>query len=144
MITKPEEVEDIVFNVGLNDLRRGSTPEEIQTKYLDMQMAYNKTFPNARQHITALPPLHDAHKEVNKQLQKLSSFVECNFVSTKPFIDQQTNRLRAKLMKGFHYTPYGVCILATEIKRSLKSTANIGDGHLKELRLVSETNYSVE
>ena len=55
-IPKPEEVEDIVFNMGLNDLRRGLTPEAIQTKYLDMQMAYNDRFPNARQHITAIPP----------------------------------------------------------------------------------------
>ena len=68
------EVTDIVFQVGLNDLRRGMSPEEIQEKTLDMQLAYNKCFPNARQHLTALPPLENEHVHTNDLLQKLATY----------------------------------------------------------------------
>ena len=120
---KPENVKEIIFQVGLNDLRRGLSPQDIQEKTLTMQMKYNEVFPNARQHVTAIPPLDTAHIEVNKSLQKLSSFTETNFVSAKAFCDRNTGNLLADVMveNDFHYKKYGVCLLAKSLKKSLYS-----------------------
>lgn len=133
-IEKPEEVTDLVFQVGLNDARRGSTPEEIQDKAFDMQMAYNQRFPNARQHIVALPPLTSKNIEVNKHLQKLCSHTESNFVSTKVFVDKASGKIRSGLTNGIHYNTWGVKMLAKEIKKSLYSNANIGNKKLNKMR----------
>ena len=133
-IHKPDEVTDIVFQVGLNDLRKGATPKEIQEKTLDMQVGYLEKFPNARQHITALPPLDREHIEVNNQLQKLCRFTESNFISTKALQDRTTGKIRPHTMRGFHYNELGVRILAKEMKKSLYSTANTDNTRLFTLR----------
>ena len=134
-IHKPEEIRDIVFKVGLNDLRKGSSPKQIQEGTLDMQIKYQEKFQNARQHIMALPPLDNEHTQVNTALQKLSKHTESNFISTKPFQDRITGKLRANTMKGFHYNDLGVKLIAKEMKKSLFSTANIGNTQLISLRL---------
>ena len=132
-VSDTTKVTDIVFQLGLNDLRKGCSPDEIQEETLEMQMKYVKYFPNARQHLTALPPLGEKHNKVNNLLQKLASFTESNFISTKEFCDKATGKLRTKLMKdpsndfgrNFHYSEWGVCILSKEIKKSLYSRANL-------------------
>ena len=124
-LTNPEDVTDIVFQVGLNDFRSGLKAKEIQERTLEMQLTYHRAYPHARQHLTALPPLANGHNEVTHALQKLSSRTESNFISTKVFTDKSTGKLRAKTMEGIHYTKeFGVKILAKEIKKSLYSSAN--------------------
>ena len=109
-----------------------------------MQIEYHKVFPNARQHITALPPSKERYIDVNKQLQKLSQNTSSNFISTKNFLDQHTGRLRANLLKldGFHYNEIGVKIIAKEMKKSLYSTANLGSKNLTILCNVTPSNVA--
>ena len=87
-----------------------------------MQLNYDEKFPNARQHLTALPPLGEKHSKANHLLQKLTAYTESNFISTKVFCDKTTKKLRANLMErdGYHYNDWGVRMLAKEIKKSLK------------------------
>ena len=136
-MTNPNEVKDIVFQVGLNDFRKGHTAKEIQESVLEMQLKYHEKFPHARQHLTALPPLTRGHKEVSQLLQKLSLHTESNFISTKVFEDRGTGRLRTNTMKDIHYNELGTKILAKEIKKSLFSRANIGTSHLRTIRNTS-------
>jgi hypothetical protein len=106
-----------------------------------MQLKYYETFPNARQHITALPPLDSTHVDVNKLLQKLSSNTESNFISTKVFQDRTTGKLRTNTMKGIHYTAeWGIKILAKEIKKSLFSTANTSNKQLETIHSISTSS----
>ena len=61
----PHKVKDIVFQVGLNHTHNIQNDErtideiqdDIQSRALTMQTKYLKQFPNARQHIVALPPM---------------------------------------------------------------------------------------
>ena len=129
-VENPNEVEDVIFQVGLNDFRKGFNAKDIQDNYLDMQLKYKEHFPNARQHITAIPPLANGHREVNKSLQKLSKFTESNYISAKNFQDKTTGKLRAGLMNGIHYNEWGIRTIAKETKKSLYSTANIGTNQL--------------
>ena len=139
-VTRPEEIDDVVFQVGLNDLRDGKETKEIVETYLDMQIKYKHFFPNARQHVTALPPLSKEHKEVNKSLQKLCNNLECNFISTKSFLDHTTGKLRANLMSGFHYNSIGIRHLAKEIKKSLYSTSNLLSSQLSRVNYMRDAN----
>ena len=140
-ISEPEQVTDIVFNVGLNDFRDGDKPEKVQENYLDMQMCYNKHFPNARQHICAIPPLQNGHNKVNEHLQKLSSYTQTNFVRTKEFKDKNTGKIRSNLLKDFvHYNDWGVRILAKQIKKSHNSTANVGNKRLESMCRLTEND----
>ena len=145
-LTKPELVKDVVFQVGLNDFRElkkmpqtENIQETMQTKTLEMQKRYRQAFPNARQHVIALPPMDENHIEVNATLQRLCKFTGSNFVSTKPFLDRHTNKLRGKTMcwkegrLDFHYNSVGTKILAKEIKKSLYSTANIQNKRLTQI-----------
>ena len=84
----------------------------------------DKRFRNARQHITALPPMSDDQIETNRELQKLSNHTACNFISTKAFRDRMTGQMRRNLMKGYHYNDIGVKTLAREIKKSIFSDSN--------------------
>ena len=139
-VTRPEEIDDVVFQVGLNDLRDGKETKEIVETYLDMQIKYKHFFPNARQHVTALPPLSKEHKEVNKGLQKLCNNLECNFISTKSFLDHTTGKLRANLMSGFHYNSIGIRHLAKEIKKSLYSSSNLLSSQLSRVNYMRDAN----
>ena len=53
----PNQVTDIVFQVGLNDLRRGTSPDEIQEKTLEMQIKYNEKIPQrpSTPHVSPVP-----------------------------------------------------------------------------------------
>ena len=125
-VSNPHEMDDVVFQIGLNDFQKGFNVEEIEGKYLEMQMTYKKLFPNARQHVTALPPLTKAHITMNKSLEKLAKNLESNFISTKAFLDHTTEKLRGNLMRSdnYHYNDIGIRHLAKEIKKSLFSNAN--------------------
>ena len=125
-VTNRHEIQDVVFQIGLNDYRDGFDLKEITENYFHMQIEYKRLFPNARQHIVAIPPISRDHIEVNKSLQKLSQNLECNFVSAKPFLDHATGKIRANLMRndGYHYNDVGIRHLAKEIKKSLFSSAN--------------------
>ena len=103
-----------------------------------MQLAYNQRFPKARQHIAAVPPISENHVNLNKHLQKISSFTECNFISTKAFIDKSSGKLRSGLMNGIHYNEVGIRILAKEMKKSLYSDANIGNCCLTTLNNLAQ------
>ena len=84
-VYNPEKVTDIVFQVGLNDLRRGNSHERIQEKTLEMQLKYNTKIPNARQQLTCLPPLGDRHAPTNHLPQKLAAHTQSNLISIKSF-----------------------------------------------------------
>ena len=131
----PSAVAEIVFQIGLNDFRvKGHNAEKIQDNTLKMQFIYKHQFPNARQHVTALPPLANSHIHINKHLQQLCSFTQCNFISTKVFRDKASGKLRSGLMKDhIHYNEWGTRVLAKEIKKSLYSSANLGNTQLKEM-----------
>ena len=133
-VEKPHEVKEVIFQIGLNDFRKGYTAKEIQENMLELQIQYKEHFPNARQHVTAIPPLANGHKEVNRQLQKLSKHTQTNYISTKAFLDQTTGKLRPNLTNGIHYTEWGVRILAREMKKSLYSSANIDNDRLDTIR----------
>ena len=138
-MTNPDEVKDIVFQVGLNDLGHGHSPKSIQEKTLNMQIKYTEHFPNARQHITALPPLAKLHNETNQLLQKLSLQTRSNFISTKVMRDKSSGRPRANIFEGFHYNDYGIKILAKEMKKSLYSTANLNNRQLQHMVTLSSS-----
>ena len=141
-INDPLNVTDIVFQVGYNDSRKGFSPKEIQDKYLSMQMHYNQSFPNARQHVTALPPTEKNHIDVNLKLQKLSQYTGSNFITTKTFLDRNTGKIRSNVMDGIHYNEWGIKMIAKQIKKSLYSTANRENGHFALLQKVNGTNSS--
>ena len=141
-MSNPDEVKDIVFQVGLNDLGHGHSPKSIQEKTLSMQMKYAEHFPNARQHVTALPPLAQLHNETNKCLQKLSQQTQSNFISTKVMRDASSGRPRANIFEGFHYNDYGIKILAKEIKKSLYSKANLHNRLLQHMATISSSSTS--
>ena len=135
----PDEIKDVVFQVGLNDLGHGHSPKAIQEKTLNMQITYAEHFPHARQHITALPPLAKIHNETNQLLQKLSLHTQSNFISTKVMRDKSSGRPRANIFEGFHYNDYGIKILAKEIKKSLYSTANLHNRQLQQMAILSSS-----
>ena len=139
-VYKPEEIDDVVFQVGLNDLRHGATPNEIVENLFEVQIQYKNLFPNARQHVTAIPPLSNEHQKVNKGFQRLCNNLECNFISTKSFLDHSTGRLRANLMHGFHYNDIGIRHLAKEIKKSLFSLSNLQSSQLSRINYMSDIN----
>ena len=133
---------DIVFQVGFNDFRDGCSAEKIQEKTLDMQIKYNEYFPNARQHLTQLPPIDNSYNKVNLLIQKLAVFTQSNLISTKDFRDQRTGNIRSNVMEDrLHYSEeWGVKILSRAIMKSLYATANIENNHLKTLRRMSENS----
>ena len=130
IVTNPEEVNDIVFNVSLNDFRHGRRADQIQDEYLEMLQLYREAFPNARFHLTGIPPMANGHVEVNIMLQRLAYFTKCNFISTKVFQDKSSGKIRSNLMQernkvvNYHYNDYGIRVLAKEMKKSLYSTSN--------------------
>ena len=133
-ITEPENVTDIVFQVGFNDVRKSFlSPQEAREKTFEMQQVYHEHFPNARQHITALPPMNDKLKSTNALLQKLANHTESNFIHTKVFSDRASGNLRANVMEGIHYNDWGVRLLTKEIKKSLYSHANKENNRLTAL-----------
>ena len=136
-VDNPQEVQEVVFQVGLNDFRKGFTAKEIQENMLEMQIKYKEHFPNARQHVTAIPPLANGHREVNRQLQKLSIHTQTNFISTKSFLDNTTGKLRSNVTNGIHYNEWGIRMLAREIKKSLFSNANINNDQLNRIKNLS-------
>ena len=132
-IESPDEVKDIVFQVGLNDLRQSTPNNVIQEKYLNMQIKYHQKYPNARHHIMAVPPLANRHNDLNRHLQRLSKFTGSNFITTDPLRDRNTGKIRRNLMednKIIHYNEDGIKIVAREIKRSLYSTFNRDNNQL--------------
>ena len=133
-IDSPDEVKDIVFQLGLNDLRQATPNNVIQEKYLNMQIKYYKKYPNARQHIMAIPPLANRHNDLNQHLQKLSKFTGSNFITTEPLRDINTGKIRRNLMDQkqiIHYNKDGIKIVAREIKRSLYSSSNRDNSRLR-------------
>ena len=131
-ISNPNSVVDIVFQLGLNDVRRGTSAEKIKNDFFDLLLHYQNHFPNARLHITGLPPLSNEHKDVTKKLHKLSQNLEMNFISLRTFEDKKTGRIRENTMEErpseFHYNKYGTSLLAREIKKSLYSSNNLHSG----------------
>ena len=132
-VEEPSEVTDIIFQVGFNDYRKGTSAEKIQENALEMQLKYFENCPQARQHITAIPPIGHSHNKVNIQLQNLRKFTETNFFTTKTLRDRNTGKVRTGLMNGIHYNNYGIGLVAREMKKSLYSTANRENQQLKSL-----------
>ena len=125
----------MVFQIGLNDSREGFSSQRIRNDLLEIQLRYTRAFPNARQHLTELPPLSDAQIEVNGMFRRLATHTASNLISTKQFRDRATGQLRLNTIAsdGFHYNDVGVKILAKELKKSLFSSANITNLNLKVL-----------
>ena len=138
-IENPESVTDVLFQVGLNDSRRGLSAHRIRDDTLEMQMSYKRKFKNARQHIVALPPLSDTQIATNQSLQKLANHTNSNFVTTRAFRDRMTGQLRKNLMNDFHYNTVGVKTLAREIKKSIFSVANLHNNSLNTLNEMEES-----
>ena len=134
-VTNPQEIDDVVFQLGINDFNDGLREEEIVQKLFDVQVQYKRLFPNARQHVTAIPPLSKEHMQVNKGLQKLCNNHECNFISAKPFMDHASGKFRANLMRSdnLHYNDIGIRHLAKGIKKSLFSSSNLHSHQLSRI-----------
>ena len=138
-IENPDSISDVVFQVGLNDSRRGLSADRIRNDTLEMQMRYKQKFKNARQHIVALPPLSDSQIETNKSLQKLANHTNCNFITTKAFRDRTTGQMRQNLVDEYHYNAVGIKTLAREIKKSLFSPSNLNSTSLNTLIEMQES-----
>ena len=125
-IVNPDRVVDLVFQIGLNDTREGFSTQRTRENLLEIQLQYRRIFPNARQHLTELPPISDTQIEMNGKIRSLATYTSSNLISTKQFRDRTTGRLRLDTVAkdGFHYSDIGVKILAKEIKKSLFSSAN--------------------
>ena len=134
-VTNPGEIDDVVFQLGINDFNDGLRENEIVQKLFDVQVQYKKLFPNARQHVTAIPPLSKEHEQVNKGLQKLCNNHECNFISAKSFMDHSSGKFRANLMRrdNLHYNDIGIRHLAKGIKKSLYSSSNLQSTQLSRI-----------
>ena len=82
-VSDTAKVTDIVFQLGLNDLRKGCSLDEIQEETLEKQMKYVKYFPNARQHLTApernttksTTYFRNSHPSLNRTSSRPKSFV---------------------------------------------------------------------
>ena len=143
-VAQPEKVTDVIFQVGLNDMRRGSSATEIRDSTLNMQLIYRKKFKNARQHITALPPLDDPHIKVNNLLQKLTQNTGSNFITTKACRDRNSGQMRQNLIRDkIHYNTIGIKTIAREMKKSLFSQANIGNDSLTILNNMQQSVISL-
>jgi hypothetical protein len=123
----PEEVTDIVFHVGQNDIRKGLQPNEIQPKILQMQGAYHKRYPKARLHICAMPPLSPTYINANAKLQETARDTGCTFISVKEMCNHVSQTIFPKYMETdkMHYLSAGISIIAKNIKHSLHSGANL-------------------
>ena len=106
-MTYSNMVKNIVFHLGSNDIRRGATAADIKEKTQEMQKKYREKFPNARQHLTLIPPVVEGHVEANACLQRLATDSGSNLITNKPFLDRATGNLRANLTKGIHYNDWG-------------------------------------
>lgn len=122
---KAEDVTDIVFNVGLNDMRRGLEPSEIRPKIFAMQSAYGKKFQKARLHLCAMPPISPQTINGNSKLQEIARDTGCNFISVRDMSNTISRTIQPKYIDGIHYTQAGISIMARNIKRSLHSGANL-------------------
>ena len=108
-----------------------------------MLFKYNDHFPNARMHVTGLPPISNSHIAISDMLERLCEYTDTNYVTTEPFRDSKTGKLRSETMKdAYHYNEYGVKILAKEIRRRLYSEKNIGSGQLAILNMMSTKQCS--
>ena len=142
--SEPEKVKDIVFQVGLNHTHNIHNDErtieeiqdDIQSRTLTMQTKYLKQFPNARQHIVAMPPMTKEHEKINESLGSLCKFTGSQFVSHKAFLYNNTKKLRANTMKqkygkiDYPYNDLGVKTLAKGIIKSLFSKENRDNNQL--------------
>ena len=143
-IENSEHVEDVMFMLGLNDLRDGLTPEEVEEKTQDMLLLYQKHFPNARFHIVGVPPTDVVqHEEINEAFDKLAKFTGSQYVSTKVFLDEHTKSIRLKTMRDkVHYNDWGVRTICKEMKKSLFSPDNIGNTKLATLNRLRDQEPS--
>ena len=136
-IENKDEIEDIVYVVGNDNLAKNDTPDQMQDKAQKMFFTFNEKYPNARMHMTGVIPLDNTqHHETNQALHKLCKHTGSNFITTKPFLDKTTKKIRHNTLnnKGNRLNEWGVRIIAKEIKKSLYSTANRGSNKLTELR----------
>ena len=122
----PEAVEEVIFNVGVNDVRLGANAHDVRHAMFQTQHIYYKKFPNARQHICAIPPTSQINQEVNRELGDLAQATGVNFISTKNLCDPATKSILPSLIQSdkLHYTHEGIKMLARQIKRSIWSTNN--------------------
>ena len=125
-VVNPGRVTDLVLQVGLNDTRHGLSTQKVREDLLEIQLLYRRVFPNARQHLTELPPIGDGQIEMNGLVRRLAAYTSSNLISTKQFRDRTTGQLRLNTMAsdGFHYSDIGIKILAKEVKKSLFSHSN--------------------
>ena len=125
-VVNPHRVTDLVLQVGLNDTRHGLSTQKVRENLLEIQLLYRRVFPNARHHLTELPPIGDGQSEMNGLLRRLAAYTSSNLISTKQFRDRTTGQLRLNTVAsdGYHYSDIGIKILAKEIKKSLFSQSN--------------------
>ena len=123
---EPEKVEEVIFNVGVNDVRLGSNAQDIRYAMFNAQHKYYKQFPNARQHICAIPPTSQINQDVNKELADLAQATGVNFVSAKNLCDPYTRTIIPSMIQPdkLHYTGEGIKMIARQIKRSIWSQNN--------------------
>ena len=122
----PDQVTDVIFNVGLNDVRLGSNSDDIRNETFQMQHMYYKKYPNARHHLCAIPPTSQIHIDVNRSLASLAQATGANFISVKNLSDPSTKRALPRLTDPENqcYNAEGIKMLAKQIKKSIYSSAN--------------------
>ena len=116
------EVTDIVMMVGLNNIRKPSaTINQTIEKYDNACKMYQARFPTAKIHVGSVAPASEKCLRFNAELQKLARSRNAPFVSAQPLLEETNFGLqpKANTMRGIHYTPRGVKLIANEIKRSL-------------------------
>ena len=104
-------------------MRLGANAHDIRHSIFQTQHEYYKRFPNARQHICAIPPTTEINREVNKELSDLAQATGVNFISAKNLCDPLTKCIKPSLIQndGLHYTNEGIKLFAKQIKRSIWS-----------------------
>ena len=123
--TKPRKM-SVVPATDRSKSRLGANAHDIRYAMFQTQHAYYKKFPNARQHICAIPPTSQINHEVNKELGNLAQATGVNFISTKNLCDPMTKSILPSLIQAdkLHYTHEGIKMVARQIKRSIWSTNN--------------------
>ena len=154
-IDNKDEISEVVVLVGTDNLVNNDTAEQLYDKAQKLVCTLKERYPNARMHLTATLPLDNTqHHETNQALHRLCKHTGSNFITTKPFLDKTTKKIRSNTLnnKGNSLNEWGVRIIAKEIKKSLFSDANKGRNKLTDLRTQklqqttppSETNPTLE
>ena len=117
VVTKPDEVTDVIFHLGTTDCKNGLKTQELKEKLWNMQVTYRNAFPRAKHHMSTIPPTLFRHKAVNGMIEGLCKVTGSNLISPC----NPTMHKIESLVDGQEYSQRGIKLLLNEMKKSLKS-----------------------